>query len=215
MAYTRTWTKNNPPGSQAANTADDELRNLREDVEQRMAALVTGWTTGGASDPVVPLDTLNRALVTRTAVQSITDSTPTAISFNIETFDVGGLHDNAVNPSRFTIPAAGDKGCYLLLAKAIFQAWTGSGSGLSYIDIEKNSAGVSGVGTELGRGSHIAFSVSDVREMHAWALVTTPAVGDHFEVFAYHEDGGSARNILAVGPLGTLVFAIIQIRGVA
>lgn len=55
MAYTRPWTKNNPPGGQAANTADDEIRNLREDTEERMAALVTGWNTGAPTDPVVPL----------------------------------------------------------------------------------------------------------------------------------------------------------------
>lgn len=55
MAYTRAWTKNNPPGGQAANTTDDEIRNLREDTEERMAAIVTGWTTGAPTDPIVPL----------------------------------------------------------------------------------------------------------------------------------------------------------------
>src|SRR6266576_1312768 len=52
MAYARVWTKANPPGGQAANTADDEIRNLREDIEQRMATLVGGWTTGFTSDPI-------------------------------------------------------------------------------------------------------------------------------------------------------------------
>ncbi len=58
MPYTRVWTRNNPPGTQAANTADDEIRNFRQDVEERMAALVTGWTTGSATDPVVPIDVI-------------------------------------------------------------------------------------------------------------------------------------------------------------
>jgi|SRR6267142_2990806 len=53
MAYTRPWTKNNPPGSQAANTADDELRNLRQDTEERMTTLVTGWDTAAPTDPIV------------------------------------------------------------------------------------------------------------------------------------------------------------------
>lgn len=53
MPYTRVWTKVNPPGSQAANTADDELRNLREDIEQRITSLVTGWDTAVPTDPIV------------------------------------------------------------------------------------------------------------------------------------------------------------------
>src|SRR5258706_7655464 len=53
MPYTRVWTKNNPPGSQSANTADDELRNLRQDVEDRMTTMVTGWDTAAPTDPIV------------------------------------------------------------------------------------------------------------------------------------------------------------------
>lgn len=53
MAYTRVWVNNTPPGAQAANTADDELRNLRVDVEERMTTLVTGWNTATPSDPIV------------------------------------------------------------------------------------------------------------------------------------------------------------------
>lgn len=55
MPYARTWTKSNPPGTQAANTADDEIRNLREDIEERIAELVTGWSTASPTDPVVPV----------------------------------------------------------------------------------------------------------------------------------------------------------------
>lgn len=53
MAYTRVWVNNTPPGAQAANTADDEIRNLRVDVEERMSTIVTGWSTGAPSDPIV------------------------------------------------------------------------------------------------------------------------------------------------------------------
>ncbi len=53
MAYTRVWTRNNPPGGQAANTADDEIRNLRQDTEERMGTLVTGWDTTTPTDPII------------------------------------------------------------------------------------------------------------------------------------------------------------------
>ena len=52
MPYSRVWTKNNPPGSQAASTADDELRNLREDIEQRMMDITNGWSTASPLDPI-------------------------------------------------------------------------------------------------------------------------------------------------------------------
>lgn len=58
MAYARVWTKNAPLGSVDAKDIDQEIRNLREDVEQRVAAVVTGWSTGAPTDPVVPVVTL-------------------------------------------------------------------------------------------------------------------------------------------------------------
>lgn len=57
MAYTNTWNNNSPPGTQAANTADDELRKLRLDITERMNALVTDWL----ADPIVPLSSLSGA----------------------------------------------------------------------------------------------------------------------------------------------------------
>ena len=47
----------------------------------------------------------------RTAVQSIPNSTVTAISFDSETIDAyggGGMHSNSTNPSRVTVPVAGN-----------------------------------------------------------------------------------------------------------
>lgn len=54
MPYTRVWVNNVPAGGNDARTADDEFRNLRADIEERMGTLVTGWTTGSATDPIVP-----------------------------------------------------------------------------------------------------------------------------------------------------------------
>lgn len=49
--YTNPWTNTSPPGSQAANTIDDEIRKLRLDIFQRMSDVVEDWT----ADPVIPL----------------------------------------------------------------------------------------------------------------------------------------------------------------
>lgn len=45
------------------------------------------------------------ALVCKSGDQGIADNTETVLSWNTETTDVGGWHDNAVNNSRLTVPA--------------------------------------------------------------------------------------------------------------
>lgn len=50
MTYTNTWSTTRPLGSAQANTADDEMRAIRLDVQERMNELVEDWS----ADPVVP-----------------------------------------------------------------------------------------------------------------------------------------------------------------
>src|SRR3970040_1270642 len=47
--YTNPWSYTDPPGSQNANTIDDEFRQLRLDIHERMDDIVDDWT----DDPVV------------------------------------------------------------------------------------------------------------------------------------------------------------------
>lgn len=56
--YTNVWNNAAPLGSIQAFTLDEEIRKLRLDIEERMTALVTGFTTGAATDPVVALPEL-------------------------------------------------------------------------------------------------------------------------------------------------------------
>ncbi len=90
MTYTRVWTQNNPPGSQAASTADDEIRNLRNDIEERMAALVTGWATAGPTDPVVPLAVIKGNVIGKT------------LWYHHSAFEPDSYYDQGVPSSTFT-----------------------------------------------------------------------------------------------------------------
>lgn len=49
MPHTNPWSDTDPPGSQAANTIDDEIRQLRLDIHERMDDIVVDWT----ADPIV------------------------------------------------------------------------------------------------------------------------------------------------------------------
>ena len=48
MPYTNTWVDNIPLGSALANTIDDQIRQLRLDIHERMDSVVIDWT----ADPV-------------------------------------------------------------------------------------------------------------------------------------------------------------------
>lgn len=49
MAFTNAWSTVIPAGSAAANTADDQIRQLRLDIQERMNEVVGDWTL----DPVI------------------------------------------------------------------------------------------------------------------------------------------------------------------
>ncbi len=58
MPYTRVWNITSPPGSAQASTADDEIRNLREDIEERMDDITAAGGLWSADDPIL-LDNTN------------------------------------------------------------------------------------------------------------------------------------------------------------
>lgn len=59
MAFTNPWSDIIPAGSDPANTADDELRQLRVDVHERMDTIVGDWT----ADPLFVLTGIRKSLI--------------------------------------------------------------------------------------------------------------------------------------------------------
>ena len=112
MAHTNAgWPVNIPAGSDALNTADDQLRRLRLDLKERFNDFVDDIT----ADPVVRkvLDvgriagTPIVAHVYEGAGASISTGVNTTIAWTAETLDTGSFHDNSTNNSRLTITDAG------------------------------------------------------------------------------------------------------------
>lgn len=56
MAFTNPWSNIIPAGSDPANTADDEIRQVRLDVFERMNQIVPDWT----ADPIVALTSIRK-----------------------------------------------------------------------------------------------------------------------------------------------------------
>ena len=126
----------------------------------------------------VTSESLLGAQAYRTTTQSIPDSLDTVVTFDIEDYDRGGIHDNAVNPSRFTVPRAGR---YLVSGNITF---TGNNAGIRYFYIRKNGGGLLLVATQTATQSaaNTQFGSSKVFQLEA---------GDYIEMIAYQNSGGA------------------------
>ena len=161
MAYTNSWTTVAPAGSAAANTADDEIRKLRLDLEERLEEVAIVDIT---VDPVVHKDldvskiigTPDLARVYTNAAFALPTSVNKTIDFVAETLDTGSFHDNSVNPSRLTITTAG----YYQIGTVI-GVLSGSNSAIGQIEIHKNGAAIaSSLLSHPGSTVNVSFAVS-------------------------------------------------------
>ena len=73
MAYTRIWTNAQPIPSNPANQLATYIQNVRGDIEERMATLVTGWNTGAPTDPIVALPAISGKITSKTLYLSAND----------------------------------------------------------------------------------------------------------------------------------------------
>ena len=115
----------------------------------------------------------------KSAAQTISNTTFTAITFNSESFDTDAFHSTATNTSRITIPA-GKAGKYLL------HGTIGYGGGTLYRSaaIYKNGAAEKYVVATLGAGNDDAGRLS-------FACTLDLAVADYVELYFYHASGGN------------------------
>ena len=122
------------------------------------------------------------ASVTRTATQSISNSTETAMQFTAEDWDSNNFHDNATNNSRLTVPTG--LGGYYLMTSWI--PWP-SGSYRRFIDIWKNSQAT---GKLLVRSD----SSGNTGEFsQAISIMEFLVAGDYVELYVWQGSGGSVN----------------------
>jgi hypothetical protein len=121
-----------------------------------------------------------RARVYNNATLSIADSTATVIAWNSERYDVGAMHDTAVNNSRITVPTGGD-GLYLFTGEYGFNA---NATGYRLVTLRKNgTTTVASVSyTAVGAGTGTAINLSAILD-----LVAT----DYIEVIATQTSTGN------------------------
>ena len=115
------------------------------------------------------------------AVQSINNATLTAVTFNSESFDIGGYHSTSSNTSRITIPSGKD-GYYLFSAGLRFGA--GSTQGFRAIYLYKN-------GSQIWAGTFDAPSNTTINETLIYTQIAAGVATDYFELYVQQTSGGA------------------------
>jgi|SRR3990167_4541181 len=155
---------------------------------------VTGnWTFNGSTSLAGTLSSTStltssgqqRARAWRnTTNQSLADATTTGISFNAETYDVGSMHDNAVNPTRITVPAGG-AGTYDFKAQVTFAA---NVTGRREVYIYKN-------GSQIAEVKEFGNSATEETALQV-SCHDTAAAADFYEVFAFQNSTAALDVVL-------------------
>jgi hypothetical protein len=126
---------------------------------------------------------------------SLTSGVATALTFDTERVDVGGLHSTAVNTGRITIPA-GEGGFYLIGGTCEFAS---NATGIRGLDIRLNGA------TYIARTKNLASSggahYAEVATLYQLAAT------DYVELVASQTSGG-ALNAVASGNYSPEFYAI-------
>lgn len=124
------------------------------------------------------------ARVYNSAAISVSHNTLTALTFDTERFDTGGLHSTSVNTSRLTAPIAG---IYLIGGGVRLVANSGGNTRASMIRLN----GTTDIGS-FNDNSHNATYAADMCPVTLYRL----DVGDYVELTVY-QDSGVALNASA------------------
>jgi hypothetical protein len=117
-----------------------------------------------------------------------------------EDYDSGGIHDNAVNPSRLTAPS---DGYYLVQAQT---SWATSAVGVRQTMLRINAAGNTALGTSLMQQGPWAGVTGGFQ--YTMSTVCRLVAGDYVELFTWHNHGA---NLGANGTIATDFFAITRL----
>lgn len=118
---------------------------------------------------------------TKSASQSISTGTPTALTWDQETFDTDAAHSTSSNTSRYTVQTAGKYKIYAVVE------WGGNSSSTRDLSIRVNGSGTESIMDHIG-GS---MPASNHCQALAGIIPVTLAVSDYFELFAAQSTGGS------------------------
>lgn len=132
-----------------------------------------------------------------TAAQAVANGVSTYISLTSESYDDGGMHDNATNPTRLTVPP-GQDGVWALTASVGWAA--GSSTGIRAMSIQKNGVAILDTATN-------PMGAQDFRQ-HL-SVQDRAVAGDFYELNVFQNSGGdlnviegAAKTVLMAARIG-------------
>lgn len=119
--------------------------------------------------------------VYKSASQSIPNNTTTAVTFDLESFDNGGLHSTVANTERITIVKAG---IYIFIAQV---EWASNVYENRKIRIRKNGSNIASVDIDAPDATAPVMQIS---------IIDSAAVADYYDVTVY-QNSGVALNVIS------------------
>jgi len=164
-------------GDLVIGTGADAFSRLAVGTDNFVLTAASGETTG-VKWAAVSSPSFVGALATRSANQTISNSSNTTILWTTELFDTDGFHSTSVDTSRLTVPSG--KGGYYMVTAAIY--WAANSTGIREGWITKN--GSSYVRSCLNASSTDNYSLT-------LASIINLAVGDYVEFNVKQTSGGN------------------------
>ena len=197
-----TTTKNLNPST---TLGDIEYRSSTANTNTRLGVGTTGQVltvAGGVPSWATPSGaTFAGVRLTKSVGQTFNSNTFTKVTWDTETFDVGGYHDNSTNNTRITIPS-GKAGYYQVNFNS---AWAASASGSQRVGrlVQNGSA------TYYNNGGTVGLSGSAYASF-GFADVIYAAVSDYFEIDAI-SSGATVNMIGDNGDQGASNFSMLYL----
>jgi hypothetical protein len=119
--------------------------------------------------------------VAKTGNQSLTDLSLTALTWDTETEDASGFHDNSTDNARLTVPSGMD-GVYQITCGVLFAS---NGTGFRRAEIRFNG------GSIIGGSRHMAVTTGSTATVVTATTIYRLAAGQYVDCLAQQSSGGS------------------------
>jgi hypothetical protein len=164
---------------------DIEYRSSTANTNTRLAVGTTGqvltvaggvpsWATPAATTP-----TFEGCSLARSADLSVPNNTETTVTWDTETFDVGGFHSTSSNTSRITIPTG--KGGYYRIS--------------GFVGLFENPTQANSVSLRVKKNGTLAYQLQETATLQkelAFTFIINLAATDYVEMFAFQNTGGTS-----------------------
>lgn len=146
------------------------------------------WATAGGGFP-----THVGCLTYKTGNQSLSNANQTYISFDAEVYDTDGIHNNATNNGRLTVPT-GNGGYWFIYAMGSYDTSTGGGNRMNSFMLNRT--------TEFGTVAAINPANAGQRIDNLSFAIRNLSAGDYVELLCAQYSGGTI-NLLGGGENNT------------